>query len=132
MSNRAAPLSPGMGLAGQAAGGFLALEHALMMTGLMVAVYGYNVGLWPTMAMLPAPLNRPVVFTLMSAAFLLLGWQAHVPLTVAHVSGIGLGLVAAAIGILVGRRLAPLCQGSHLNPRSRRCCERRERFCCCY
>jgi hypothetical protein len=80
------------------------------MTGLMVAIYGYNVGLWPSMEMLPAPLNRLGVFALMAGAFLLLGWQAHGPLTTARVLGIGLGLVAAAIGIVLGRRLAPVTE----------------------
>jgi hypothetical protein len=78
------------------------------MTGLMVAVYGYNVGLWPTSEALPAPLNRFGVFVLMAGTFLLLGWQAHVPLTITRIAGIGLGLVAAAIGIVIGRWLVPL------------------------
>jgi hypothetical protein len=78
------------------------------MTALMVAVYGDNVGLWPTMAALPAPLNRRGIFLLMAGALLLLSWQAHVPLTVTHVTGIGLGLVAAAVSVLVGRWLAPV------------------------
>ena len=78
------------------------------MTGLMVAVYGYNVGLWPSSEEFPAPLNRFGVFVLMAGAFLLLGWQAHVPLTVTRIAGIGLGLVAATIGILIGRWLVPL------------------------
>ena len=79
-----------------------------MMTGLMVAVYGYNVGLWPSSEGVPAPLNRFGVFVLMAGIFLLLGWQAHVPLTITRIAGIGLGLVAAAIGIIFGRWLVPL------------------------
>jgi NhaP-type Na+/H+ or K+/H+ antiporter len=78
------------------------------MTGLMVAIYGYNVGLWSSMEILPAPLNRLAVFVLMAGAFLVLGWQAHAPLTLTRVLGIGLGLVAAAIGIALGRLLAPV------------------------
>jgi len=54
---------------------------AAAMTALMVAVYGYNLGLWPSMASLPAPLNRKAVFLLLSGIWLLLGWEAHVPLT---------------------------------------------------
>jgi hypothetical protein len=77
------------------------------MTGLTMAFYGYHVGLWPTLAELPTPLNRPGVFGLMAGVFLLLAWQAHVPLTATRVAGIGLGLVAAAFGVLIGRRLAP-------------------------
>jgi hypothetical protein len=78
------------------------------MTALMVAVYGYNAGLWPMAAMLPAPLNRLGMFALMAGVFLLLGWQAHVPLTITRIAGIGLGLVAAAAGIVLGRWLVPL------------------------
>lgn len=78
------------------------------MTGLMVAVYGYNAGLWPDEEMLPAPLSHLGVFALMVGVFLLLGWQAHVPLTTPRGLGIVLGTLAAAIGILVGRQLAPV------------------------
>jgi hypothetical protein len=78
------------------------------MTGLVVAIYGYNVGLWPSSEAVPAPLNRFGVFVLMAGAFLLLGWQAHVPLTITRIAGLGLGLVAAAVGILIGRWLVPL------------------------
>jgi len=78
------------------------------MTGLMVAVYGYNVGLWPSSEEFPAPLNRFGVFVLMAGAFLLLGWQAHVPPTITRIAGIGLGLVAAAVSVLIGRWLVPL------------------------
>jgi NhaP-type Na+/H+ or K+/H+ antiporter len=80
------------------------------MTGLMVAIYGYHVGLWPNMEMLPAPLKHRGVFAVMGGAFLLLGWQAHVPLTTTRVVGIGLGMVAAAIGIVLGRRLVPMTE----------------------
>jgi hypothetical protein len=82
------------------------------MTGLMVAVYGYSAGLWPTTATLPAPLNRRGIFLLMAATWLLLGWEAHVPLIAAHITGIILGIVAAAVGILVGRRVAPVSGGT--------------------
>jgi NhaP-type Na+/H+ or K+/H+ antiporter len=77
------------------------------MTGMMVAVYGYSTELWLTPADLPAPLNWPAMFALMAAVFLLLGWQAHAPLTIFDVAGIGLSIVATAIGILLGRRLLP-------------------------
>jgi len=58
------------------------------MTALMIAVYGYHVGLWPTIAALPAPLNRRGIFLVMTGTLLLLGWQAHVPLAVPHVEGL--------------------------------------------
>ncbi len=78
------------------------------MTGLMVAVYGYNVGLWPTAAALPALLDHRGIVLPLAAAWLLLGWEAHVPLTAAHLTGIGLGIVAAAVGLLATHHLAPV------------------------
>jgi NhaP-type Na+/H+ or K+/H+ antiporter len=93
-------------LAGALIGGSAVVTAAV--TALMVSVYGYNVGLWPTTQMLPTPLKRSGVFVVSTGIFLLLGWQAHVPLTAGRVAGIGLGVVAAAIGIMLGRWLAPL------------------------
>ncbi len=78
------------------------------MTGLMVAVYGYNVGLWPTTAALPALFDHRGIFLPLATVWLLLGWEAHVPLTAAHLTGIGLGMVAAAVGLLVAHHLAPV------------------------
>ena len=78
------------------------------MTGLMVAAYGYNVGLWPTTAALPALLDHRGIFLPLATVWLLLGWEAHVPLTAAHLAGIGLGMVAAAVGLLVAHHLAPV------------------------
>ena len=78
------------------------------MTALVVAAYGHSTGLWPTMAALPTPLNRRGIFLLMGGTLLLLGWQAHVPLTTTHAVGIGLGLVAAAVSVVIGRWLAPV------------------------
>ena len=78
------------------------------MTGLVVASYSYSVGLWPSKEDWPAPLDQGWVFVLMAGTWLLLGWQAHVSLTVVDITGIGLVLVAAAFGVLVGRWLAPL------------------------
>jgi hypothetical protein len=78
------------------------------MTGLVIASYSYSVGLWPTQEEQPAPLDQGFVFGLMAGTWLLLGWQAHVSLTAVHITGIGLALVAAAFGVLVGRWLTPL------------------------
>jgi hypothetical protein len=82
------------------------------MTGLVVASYSYSVGLWPSKEDWPAPLNKGWVFMLMAGTWLLLGWQAHVPLTAVHITGIGLVLVAAAFGVLVGRWLTPMPEAS--------------------
>ncbi len=83
-----------------------------IMTGLVVASYSYSVGLWPTKEEWPAPLNQGWVFMPMAGTWLLLGWQAHVPLTTVHITGIGLVLVAAAFGVLVGRWLDPMPEDS--------------------
>ncbi|MFC1879208.1 hypothetical protein ACFLZW_04785 [Chloroflexota bacterium] len=79
-----------------------------IMTGLVVASYSYSVGLWPTKEEWQAPLNQGWFFVLLAGTWLLLGWQAHVPLMPVHITGIGLALVAAAASVLVGRRLAPM------------------------
>jgi drug/metabolite transporter (DMT)-like permease len=78
------------------------------MTGLVIAAYSYSVGLWPTQEERPAPLDQGWVFVLMAGTWLLLGWQAHVAFTAVHITGIGLALVAAAFGVLVGRWLTHL------------------------
>ena len=83
-----------------------------IMTGLVVASYSYSVGLWPTKEEWPVSLNQGWVFVLMAGTWLLLGWQAHVPLTAVHITRIGLVLVAAAFGVLVGRWLDPMPEDS--------------------
>ena len=80
--------------------------------GLVVASYSYSVGLWSTKEKWPAPLNQGWVFVPMAGIWLLLGWQAHVPLTEVHITGIGLVLVAAAISVLIGHWLAPMPEDS--------------------
>ena len=83
-----------------------------IMTGLIVASYSYSVGLWPTKEEWPASLNQVWVFVPMAGIWFLLGWQAHVPLTAIHITGIGLVLVAAAFGVLIGRWVAPMPEDS--------------------
>jgi hypothetical protein len=93
-------------LAGVAIGGSGVVTVA--MTGLMMAVYGSQAGLWPSSAEFPALFKWPGVFALLAGAFLLLAWQAHVPLTATRAAGVGLGTVVAAIAVLISRRLDPL------------------------
>ena len=83
-----------------------------IMTGLIVASCSYSVGLWPTKEEWPASLNQGWIFVLLAGTWLLLGWQAHVPLTTVHITGIGLVLVAAAFGVLVGRWFDPIPEAS--------------------
>jgi hypothetical protein len=86
---------------------------------LMVGIYGYSVGLWPTAAALPEPLCRREVFTALIATWMLMGWQAHVPMTVSHAAEIGLGTLGAFIGLIIGRRVYPVSEGaSYALPRA--------------
>jgi NhaP-type Na+/H+ or K+/H+ antiporter len=78
-----------------------------LMTGLVAAIYGRHAGVWPNERSLPSPLNRASAFWMLSGVWLLLGWQAHVPLTAVRVAGMGFGLIAVAVGLLVGWWLAP-------------------------
>jgi hypothetical protein len=74
-------------------------------TALVMAIYGYRVGLRPTITALPVVFNRRGMALLMAETLLVLGWQAHVPITGERAVGFGLGLVAAAFAVLAGRWL---------------------------
>lgn len=78
-----------------------------LMTGLVAANYGLHTGIWTNTNSLPSPLNRGVVFWVLAAAWLLLSWQAHVPLTGTRIAGIGISLLSITAGILVARWAAP-------------------------
>ena len=79
----------------------------VLMAGFVIASYSYSTGLWSTVAERPTLLIQGWVFILLAGTWLMLGWQAHVPLKMNHVSGIVLGLLATAVGVLAGRMLAP-------------------------
>ncbi|MBN1119775.1 MAG: hypothetical protein JXJ17_01755 [Anaerolineae bacterium] len=87
-----------------------------LMTGLVVAVYGLHTGMWPGEDSLPSPLNRVGAFWMLAGAWVLLGWQAHVPLSTTRVAGIGFSLVAVGIGVLAARWLAPPHQDETHSP----------------
>ena len=87
-----------------------------LMTGLVVAVYGLHTGMWPGEDSLPSPLNRIWTFWVLAGAWMLLGWQAHVPLSTTRVAGIGFSLVAVGIGVLTARWLAPPNQDETRSP----------------
>jgi hypothetical protein len=90
-----------------------------LMTGLVAAVYGLHTGVWPDEDSLPSPLNRIGAFWMLAGAWVLLGWQAHVPLTGTRIVGIGFSLVAVGVGVLAVRWLAPPHQNETRSPWNR-------------
>jgi hypothetical protein len=84
-------------------------------TVLVMAIYGYHAGLWPTTTGLPIILNQWGMVLLLVGVLLVLSWQAHVPLTQDRTIATGLGLVAAALGLLVRYWLLPV-PGERVRP----------------
>jgi hypothetical protein len=82
-----------------------------LMTGSFIAIYGFNVRLWPKPVDIPAPLARKGIFFLVATAWLLMGWLEHVDLKVTHGSGIVLSLLATAVGTVLAQRLDPIQSG---------------------
>jgi hypothetical protein len=79
-----------------------------LVTALVMAIYGSHAGLWPTLTALPVVLNHRGMILLMVGVLLVLGWQAHVPMTSDRAVATGLGLGAAGLGLLLRSWLAPL------------------------
>jgi hypothetical protein len=79
-----------------------------LVTALVMAIYGSHAGLWPTLTTLPVVLNHRAMILLMVGVLLLLGWQAHVPMTSDRAIATGLGLGVAGLGLLLRSWLAPL------------------------
>lgn len=73
-----------------------------------MAIYGSHAGLWPTLTALPVVLNHRGLILLMVGVLLVLGWQAHVPMTSDRAIATGLGLGAAGLGLLLRSWLVPL------------------------
>jgi hypothetical protein len=82
-----------------------------LMTSFLIAIYGYNIGLWPDPALIPTPLARKGIFPIMLAIWLLMGWFAKVEVTPTYAAGIGLSLLGAAAGILLTQQLDPIRRG---------------------
>ncbi|MGD2027814.1 MAG: hypothetical protein PVI99_08360, partial [Anaerolineales bacterium] len=75
---------------------------------LVVAVYGFSIGLWYTSKSIPVPANTPFFFYLASVVWITLGWQAHTAVDVTALGGILAAMAVITIGILVARRIAPI------------------------
>jgi hypothetical protein len=86
-----------------------------VVTALVMAIYGYHAGLWPTRTGLPIILNQLGMVLLLVGVLLVLSWQAHVPLTQNRAIATGLGLVAAAPGLLIRYWLVPV-PGERVRP----------------
>lgn len=81
---------------------------ATLAAALVVATYGFSIGLWLGQKDIPVPSNTPFFFYLSAGAWLLLGWQAHTTVALDSLVGIPAVLVVIAIGIVVLRKIAPL------------------------
>lgn len=75
---------------------------------LVVATYGYSIGLWQTQKSIPVPSNTPFFFYLASTVWITLGWQAHTSVDLAGIDGILAAMAVITIGILVVRKIAPV------------------------
>jgi hypothetical protein len=86
-----------------------------VVTALVMALYGSQAGVWPTITALPMILNHRGMLLVLVSVLLVLGWQAHVPLSGNRALATGLGLVAAAPGLLVRYWMAPV-PGERVRP----------------
>jgi hypothetical protein len=66
---------------------------------------GFFLGLWPNHRVQPAPLNTWPGFIFVLSLFLLLGWQAHYPLSSSIVLEVAVGFVLSVLIALLGQRL---------------------------
>jgi hypothetical protein len=77
-------------------------------TALVVATYGFSIGLWFTQKSIPVPSNTPLFFYITSIVWITLGWQAHTTIDMAGISGILAAMIAITLAILVTRRYTPI------------------------
>lgn len=70
-------------------------------TGLILTTYSYSTGKWSAPDEIPFLLNSTWVFAFMSGSWLLMSWQAHVPVTQEQLIAAGVGVIAAALSILI-------------------------------
>ena len=75
---------------------------------LVVAAYGFSIGLWLRGSDIPLPAKTPPFFYLTAGVWILLGWQTHTSIDVSSLPGILAALVVTTVGLLVLRRTIPV------------------------
>ncbi|NIW48377.1 MAG: hypothetical protein GWN30_27590 [Gammaproteobacteria bacterium] len=75
---------------------------------LVVAIYGFSIGLWITPRSIPVPSKSPFFFYLASFIWIILGWQANTTVEISEFGGILAAMAVITAGILVARRMAPI------------------------
>lgn len=75
---------------------------------LVVATYGYSVGLWITPQDIPVPSNTPFFLYLSAGVWLTLGWQAHAVVNPSNLLAIPVALAIITLSILIIRKIAPI------------------------
>lgn len=78
---------------------------------LVVAAYGFSIGLWNKPEDIPVPANTPALFYLAAGIWLILGWQAHTTPQFTILPGVLIALVVIAAAILVVGRVAKSSDG---------------------
>ena len=78
---------------------------------LVVAAYGFSIGLWLRGSDIPRPSNTPLFFYLTAGVWILLGWQTHTSVDIGSLPGILIALVVSTAGTLVLRRVIPIAEG---------------------
>jgi hypothetical protein len=68
---------------------------------LVVAAYGFSIGLWNKPEDIPVPANTPAFFFLAAGIWMILGWQAHTTPQFSILPGVLAALAAIAAAILV-------------------------------
>jgi hypothetical protein len=81
---------------------------ATLAAAILVAVYGYNTGLWASRKEIPVPVRIPLFFYLSATAWLVLGWQASTNLPLEKLVSLPVITVIVMGGVLVLRKLLPL------------------------
>lgn len=70
--------------------------------------YGTQRGLWPDGIVRPQPMNARPVFIAAVAVLAFFGWQMHLPMTPVLMLETFLGLVIAALGVLLAKRFGSM------------------------